>query len=89
MAGREQAPKARRSDVLKRRGGGVMQNTRVRQPLNSDTWFSDKTRDVVPRAPWRSALFILGIAAALIIIGAVCPEFFAGGGISQFGPESP
>ena len=65
-----------------------MQNTRVRQPLNSDTWFSGRTRDVVPTAPWRSALFILGLAAALIIIGAVSLQLFLGG-VSPFGPDIP
>jgi hypothetical protein len=42
----------------------------------------------VPIAPWRSALFILGFAAALIIIGAISLQLFFGS-VSPFGPDTP
>jgi hypothetical protein len=44
--------------------------------------------NIVPTAPWRLALVLLGLAAALIILGAAFPEFFTGS-FSHFGPDTP
>jgi hypothetical protein len=44
--------------------------------------------NIVSAAPWRFALVLLGLAAALIIVGAVFPEFFAGG-FNHFSPDTP
>jgi len=43
---------------------------------------------IVSAVPWRFALVLLGLAAALIILGAVFPGFFAGG-FNHFGPDTP
>jgi hypothetical protein len=52
----------------------------VVSPENADT--------LVPAARWRFAFVLLGLAAALIILGAVFPGFFAGG-LNHFGPDTP
>jgi hypothetical protein len=43
---------------------------------------------IVSAVPWRFALVLLGLAAALIILGAVFPGLFAGG-FNHFGPDTP
>jgi len=48
----------------------------------------ETTDNIVPTAPWRFALVLLGLAAVLIIIGAAFPELFTGS-FSNFGPDIP
>jgi hypothetical protein len=43
---------------------------------------------IVSAAPWRFALVLLGLAAAMIILGAVFPGFFAGD-FNHFGFDTP
>jgi len=47
----------------------------------------ENTDNIVPTAPWRFALVLLGLAAVLII-GAAFPELFTGS-FSNFGPDTP
>jgi hypothetical protein len=43
---------------------------------------------IVSAAPWRFALVLLGLAAAMIILGAVFSGFFAGD-FNHFGFDTP
>ena len=65
-----------------------MQSKLVSHPFAAVTWFSDRRGYAVPSVPWRFALALLGLGLALVIVGAICPEFFAGD-FSQFGPDTP
>ena len=49
---------------------------------------AENADNIEPTAPWRFAMVLLGLAAALIIIGAAFPEFFTGTS-SHFGPDTP
>jgi hypothetical protein len=49
---------------------------------------SENADALVPAARWRFAFVLLGSAAALIILGAVFPGFFADG-LNHFGPDTP
>jgi hypothetical protein len=49
---------------------------------------SESAGNNVPAVPWQFGLLLLGLAAALIILGAVFPGFFAGG-FNHFGPDAP
>jgi hypothetical protein len=64
-----------------------MPSTLVRQSFA--TVVSPENADnIVPTTPWRFALVLLGLAAALIFVGGVFPEFF-NGSLTHFGPDTP
>ena len=52
--------------------------------LQAARFYSPKADDTVSAAPWSFGLTLLGIAVAVIIPGAIFPEFF-GAGLSQSG----
>jgi hypothetical protein len=68
-------------------GGNKMPSTLARQSF-ATLVLPENADNIVPTAPWRFALVLLGLAAALIIIGAAFPEFFTGS-LSHFGPDTP
>ena len=49
---------------------------------------AENADNIGPTAAWRFAMVLLGLAAALIIIGAAFPEFFTGI-LSHFGSDTP
>ena len=49
---------------------------------------SENATGLVQTYTWRFALMLLGLAAALIILGAAFPEFFTGS-LDHFGSDIP
>jgi hypothetical protein len=63
-----------------------MPSTLARQSL-ATVVCPENADNIVPTAG-RFALVLLGLAAALIILGAAFPEFFTGS-LTHFGPDTP
>jgi hypothetical protein len=65
-----------------------MQNTLVSHRLAGVTRVSDRPEDTLATAPWRFGVLLLGLAIALVIIGAAFPEIFVGT-FGHFGSDTP
>jgi hypothetical protein len=65
-----------------------MQNALFGQRLAGTTRVSGRPEDTLATAPWRFGVLLLGLAIALVIIGAAYPEIFVGA-FGQFGSDTP
>jgi len=60
-------------------------NKAIEQSIAYDPLVTTKVKDAVPAAKWPYELLLLGLAAALIVVGAIFPDFFCG----DLGPHMP
>jgi len=60
-------------------------NMVIEQSIACDSSAMTKVKDAVPAAKWPLGVLLLGLAAALIVVGAIFPDFFCG----DLGPHMP
>ena len=65
-----------------------MQNALFSHRLAGATRISGRPEDTLATAPWRFGVLLLGLAIALVIIGAAFPEIFVGT-FGHFGSDTP
>jgi hypothetical protein len=65
-----------------------MQNTLISDRLAGATGVSGRPEHTLATAPWRFGLLILGLAIALVIIGAAFPEICVAT-FGHFGSDTP
>jgi len=65
-----------------------MQNALFSHRLAGATRISGGHEDTLATAPWRCGVLLLGLAIALVIIGAAFPEIFVGT-FGHFGSDTP
>ena len=65
-----------------------MQNALFSHRLAGATRISGGPEDTLATAPWRCWVLLLGLAIALVIIGAAFPEIFVGT-FGHFGSDTP
>jgi hypothetical protein len=65
-----------------------MQNTLVSDRLAGATRVSGRPEDTLATGPWRFGVLLLGLAIALVIIGAAFPEIFVGA-FGHLGSDTP